>query len=118
MNASMAALLAADQLVKTYPSRDGAGPVQAVSGVSLQVAPGETLGIVGESGSGKSTLARLLLRLIEPTSGKVTFSVSASVPGSFMLYGASLSRGAVVPTQPRMPEAPVSTTTPAEEATE
>jgi ABC-type oligopeptide transport system ATPase subunit len=73
MTAAMAPLLAADQLVKTYPSRDGAGAVQAVSGVSLTVAHGETLGIVGESGSGKSTLARLLLRLIEPTSGTTVF---------------------------------------------
>jgi len=73
MSATMAPLLAADQMVKTYPSRDGDGAVQAVSGVSLTVARGETLGIVGESGSGKSTLARLLLRLIEPTSGTTVF---------------------------------------------
>jgi oligopeptide/dipeptide ABC transporter ATP-binding protein len=73
MSASLAPLLAADQMVKTYPSRDGAGAVQAVSGVSLTVARGETFGIVGESGSGKSTLARLLLRLIEPTSGTTVF---------------------------------------------
>ena len=68
-----APLLEVDGLVKHFPARDGTGQVQAVNGVSLRLDRGETLGIVGESGCGKSTLARLILRLIEPTKGRIRF---------------------------------------------
>ena len=69
-------VLEANDLVKRFPVRHGltrrlAGHLTAVDGVSLRVAPGETLGVVGESGCGKSTVARLLTRLVEPTSGTI-----------------------------------------------
>ncbi|MFN3629071.1 MAG: ABC transporter ATP-binding protein [Casimicrobiaceae bacterium] len=73
-----APLLKVENLVKYFPVRGGilrreVGRVHAVDGVSFELARGETLGVVGESGCGKSTTGRCILRLIEPSSGEVTF---------------------------------------------
>jgi ABC-type glutathione transport system ATPase component len=72
-------LIAVEELIKHFPIRAGilrrqVGAVQAVDGVNFAVKRGETFSIVGESGCGKSTTARLLIRLLEPTSGKITLN--------------------------------------------
>ncbi len=70
-------ILEVKDLVKHFPvggkSNGKAGVVQAVSGISFSLEAGETLGLVGESGCGKTTAGRTILKLNEPTSGKIIF---------------------------------------------
>jgi oligopeptide/dipeptide ABC transporter ATP-binding protein len=79
MSANGSNIIEVKDLVKHFPITQGivfqkqVGAVKAVDGVSFEVKSGETLGIVGETGCGKSTTARLLVRLLDPTSGQVFF---------------------------------------------
>lgn len=65
--------LAVTGLAKEFSVKGNKNKIKAVDGVSFSLNAGETLGVVGESGSGKSTLGRLVLRLLEPTSGEIFF---------------------------------------------
>jgi peptide/nickel transport system ATP-binding protein len=73
-------LLRITDLKKHFPIRGGgllrrtAGAVRAVDGISLEIHAGETVGLVGESGCGKSTAGRTVLRLLDPTAGKIEFA--------------------------------------------
>ncbi|MBB4895566.1 peptide/nickel transport system ATP-binding protein [Streptomyces olivoverticillatus] len=74
MTATAEPLLSVRDVTMTFPGRRGrSAPVRAVDGVSFHVAAGETLGLVGESGCGKSTTGRMIVRLLEPTAGSVTY---------------------------------------------
>src|SRR5512143_4112 len=78
MSESSETLIEVDHLVKYFPVRGGVlmrtiAQVKAVDDVSFVVKRGETLGLVGESGCGKSTVGKLLIRLLDPTKGSITF---------------------------------------------
>ena len=83
-------VLAVDRLVKHFPIHGGllqrqVGTVKAVDGVSFAIARGETLGLVGESGCGKSTVGKTILKLIEPTAGRIVLGgedITALRPGA------------------------------------
>ena len=68
-------LVAVEGLVKRFHLK-GQDYVGAINGISFEIGRGETLGLVGESGSGKTTVGRCLLRLVEPTSGRIRFEGS------------------------------------------
>ena len=92
-------ILRVTDLYKKFPITKGAllrkevGSVNAVNGINLTLNESETLGLVGESGCGKSTAGRAILRLLEPTSGKVEFEGTDIT---------TLSRGEMVPMRSRM----------------
>ncbi|WP_298308538.1 dipeptide ABC transporter ATP-binding protein [Reyranella sp.] len=91
---SDAPVLQVEGLVKHFPIQGGllqrqVGAVRAVDGVTFSIRRGETLGLVGESGCGKSTIGKVVLKLIEPTAGKIVLAgedVTALKPGAMWTH--------------------------------
>ena len=80
-------VVSVENLTKHFPAR--AGVVRAVDGVSFSIAEGHTLGLVGESGCGKTTLGRTMLRLVEPTAGRISVAgsdVTGLAPGALRAF--------------------------------
>jgi oligopeptide/dipeptide ABC transporter ATP-binding protein len=74
-------MLTVEHLRKEFPIAGSRKVVSAINDVSFSIAPGETLGLVGESGSGKTTVGRIIVGLIEPSSGAVRFSLAGDAHG-------------------------------------
>lgn len=89
-------LIRVEHLSKTYQTarlRSAAvGPIAAIQDISFDIASGETLGLVGHSGSGKTTIGRTMLRLVEPTGGRVHVHSSAGDPVDLMALDADALR--------------------------
>ena len=87
-------ILKAEDVRTYFPVKGALGQtvkeVKAVDGVSLALRQGETYGLVGESGCGKSTLGRTLIRLLEPTSGKITLFDQDITPTRSEMYRMTL----------------------------
>ena len=99
-------LLCTEHLVKEFPiggTKKNPLVVHAVSDVNLEIYEGETLALVGESGCGKSTLGRVLIRLLDVTSGKVEFEgqdITAMKEAEFAKSADSCRSSFRIPTRP------------------